>query len=333
MPTSYIYDYLIIGQGLAGTLLSYHLIKHNQRVCVISTTDRTTSSYVAAGILAPITGPRLAKTFHDDAQYAYACQLYLELERDLSCSIYRPMPYLRILNEASIRNYAAQRLADDAYKRYLAPAQAQHEDRTYDAVSIMHAAHIDTTVLLDAYRSWLQQQDAYVEATFDEEAVQLDDTIITYKGIRSRNIVYCTGLAAGTSRFFPQLQFNPTKGEILTIETTCSFDAIYGVNTIFILPIGNNRYHIGATYERNFVNTKPSAVARQQLLHAFEAFCSQPYTIVAHQAGIRPTTFGHHPYSFWHAAHPNIGIFTGFGSKGLSLIPAYARDLIARRAL
>jgi glycine/D-amino acid oxidase-like deaminating enzyme len=333
MYTNKEFDYLIIGQGLAGTLLSYQLLKRGHHVGVINTTDRTSSSYVAAGLLAPITGPRLAKTWPDDAAYNYACALYQALEQELNCSFYHPKPYIRILDDASLQAYAKRRLADPAYTNYISRMSVTINGKTLPAVTIAQAAHVDTTKLLDAYRAWLQKQRCYIEEMFDETAMQLQDDLIAYKDIRARNIIYCNGLAAGNSRFFPELAFNPTKGEIITIKTEHTTQSIHAMESMFVLPIGNSTYHVGATYERDYAHAHPTTTARDQLEQAYAQFSTQPYMVINHQAGIRPTTFGHHPYSFWHKEYPNIAVFSGFGSKGLSLIPAYARMLIDQREL
>ena len=57
MPKTRI-DTLIIGQGLAGSLLAWLLVRAGQRVCVIDDAHASSSSVVAAGLINPLAGMR-----------------------------------------------------------------------------------------------------------------------------------------------------------------------------------------------------------------------------------------------------------------------------------
>lgn len=62
-----IYDFVVVGQGLAGTLLSYFLHKNGKSVLIIDDNFKGSSSKVAAGIVNPITGKNFIKSWriHD----------------------------------------------------------------------------------------------------------------------------------------------------------------------------------------------------------------------------------------------------------------------------
>ena len=59
-------DFLIIGQGLAGTVLAWNLIQRGRSVIVLDREDESTSSKVAAGLINPITGRYLTKSWRAD---------------------------------------------------------------------------------------------------------------------------------------------------------------------------------------------------------------------------------------------------------------------------
>ncbi len=59
-PTSFPIDTLIVGQGLAGTLLAWELARAGQRVATIDTCTQGGASRAAGGLMNPLTGPRLA---------------------------------------------------------------------------------------------------------------------------------------------------------------------------------------------------------------------------------------------------------------------------------
>ena len=55
-------DYLIIGQGLAGSLLAWELIQRRCSVVVVDNGNEN-ASQIAAGLINPITGMRFVKYY------------------------------------------------------------------------------------------------------------------------------------------------------------------------------------------------------------------------------------------------------------------------------
>ena len=51
-------DYLLIGQGISGTWLSYYLRKEGKSFMVIDNDSPVASSRIAAGVINPVTGRR-----------------------------------------------------------------------------------------------------------------------------------------------------------------------------------------------------------------------------------------------------------------------------------
>ena len=68
-------DYLIVGQGIAGTVLSYTLLEKGKTALVIDKNQAQTSSKVATGICNPITGRRWAKTWQGDKLFPFFASL------------------------------------------------------------------------------------------------------------------------------------------------------------------------------------------------------------------------------------------------------------------
>ena len=76
-------DYLIVGQGIAGSLLAYELEQAGRRVLVLNEEKENTSSNKAAGIYNPITGRKLVKTWLADELFPGLEGYYLGLEQTL----------------------------------------------------------------------------------------------------------------------------------------------------------------------------------------------------------------------------------------------------------
>ena len=71
-------EVLIVGQGLAGSLLAWQLIEHGFRVLVIDD-GAENASQVAAGLINPVSGLRLLKTADSETLLAAAHALYRQL--------------------------------------------------------------------------------------------------------------------------------------------------------------------------------------------------------------------------------------------------------------
>ena len=53
-----------------------------------------------------------------------------------------------------------------------------------------------------------------------------------------------------------------------------------------------------------------------------------PYKVVDHLVGIRPANIDRRPFVGLHPIHPQLGICNGMGTKGCSLAPYFALQLI-----
>lgn len=321
------YDYLIVGQGLAGTILSYMLIKEGKRVLVINEHNPDNASYVACGIFTPIAGQRLAKIWQADEIVPFLPDFYRRMEQETGLQFFYPLPYTKILVDQELESFAARRLADPEYKNLIRSTSYCIGAKSIAALEIAHAGRIDTKVLLDGYRIWLKTKNAYLEARFDDKLCSLTPEGIQYKDIFAKRLIFCNGLEAGNNKFFPETRFYPTKGEILTVHIPENIDRILCGN-VFLSPIGNNLYHVGATFARTFEHLLPTPEGEAWLREELEKIISSPYTIVAHRVGVRPTTPGHRPIYKWHETLTEIGVFTGFGAKGTSYIPYCALKLL-----
>lgn len=324
------YDYLIIGQGLAGTILSYKIIKRGQSVFVLNNHDQTCASYIAAGLFSPITGQRIAKIENPQNVFDLMYRTYYDLEHTLGINFLHHIPYIKIAIDEKLTYYVHKRLHDSSYSTLITPTNYTVHNKVIDAITINNTGYVNTQLLLDTYRTYLQTRYIYRQELFDQQELIVTSDVITYKDIKAKRIIFCNGVAASNNHFFNHLQFNPTKGEILTICMKKQMNYILSGN-VFLLPLGNNLFNAGATYERNYQTNVPSRKGLAWLQAELEKIIDTTYEIVEHKAGIRPTTFGHKPFVAWHETYKNVGVFSGFGSRGVSTIPYCADQLILKQ--
>lgn len=322
------HDYIIVGQGLAGTILSHQLIKAGYSVYVINDYNPGCASYVAAGIFSPIAGQRIAKIDNATSVIQNAYATYQELETLLNIRCFHEIPYIKLAVDEKLDYYMQKRIADTRYKEVITPVHHNIHNKILNGIIIKSTGYVDTKKLLDAYRTYLIAHNMYRQEKFDDAKLVVNLDHVVYGDIKAKCIIFCNGLIANENRFFNNLQFNPTKGELLTIKMETTMDYILNGN-VFVLPLGNNLFHVGATYERNYKNELPSPKGLAWLKAELEKIIDVPYEIIEHKAGIRPTTFGHKPFIAWHEAYPNVNVFSGFGSKGVSIIPYYAQFFVS----
>ena len=111
-------DYLIIGQGLAGSLLSWELIQQGSSILLIDN-QQESASQIAAGLINPITGMRLVKSRDVDTLLPCATQTYQELSLFFKQDFYIEKPMLRILRNEKEAHKFHQRIQNQDYRPYL----------------------------------------------------------------------------------------------------------------------------------------------------------------------------------------------------------------------
>ncbi|MFN8691857.1 MAG: FAD-dependent oxidoreductase, partial [Cyclobacteriaceae bacterium] len=89
------YDYMVVGQGLAGSSLALHLAWAGRSVVVVDQPARNQSSSVAAGLFNPVTGKLLSKTWRADELFPYTFEFYQRAERTVGGTFFHPKPIYR----------------------------------------------------------------------------------------------------------------------------------------------------------------------------------------------------------------------------------------------
>ncbi len=76
-------DTLIVGQGLAGTAIAWHLYERGASFLVVDECASSTSSRVAAGLITPVTGQRAATCWEWSQASQDAERYYRKIEQYL----------------------------------------------------------------------------------------------------------------------------------------------------------------------------------------------------------------------------------------------------------
>ncbi|WP_339706817.1 FAD-binding oxidoreductase [uncultured Kriegella sp.] len=323
-------DYIIVGLGLAGVSFCEQLEKHNKSFMVVSD-DSQTSSLVAAGLYNPVILKRFTLAWNAKEQLDIAIPHYKELERKMGLQLDHKVPVFRRFASIAEQNSWFEASDKKGLQHFLSTEIRQNKNRSIDAPygygKVKHTGRIDTGKLLLAYRDYLRRKGQLVSETFDYDAFDIRENGIAYKTFEAKHIVFAEGFGLRQNPYFKYLPLNGTKGELLTIRSADLKEENVIKSSVFVIPLGNNRYRIGATYERNDKTNTPTLEAKSELVKKFEAFVSCDYEIESHSAGIRPTVTDRKPLVGRHAVHKNLYVLNGLGSRGVIIGP-YAAKLL-----
>jgi glycine oxidase len=249
------------------------------------------------------------------------------LESRLNRPLYHQKPILRLFNCAQERAYWEKRRAQAGYQRYLgALADANDTAQSLDGFYIRQSGYLDTKALLGALKDFLRQQQRLLETPLNYADIHISDTGVSWKNIIADRLVFCEGQQIRNNPWFSWLPLQPAQGEILTLRTRHPLPE-YIINCgKWLLPLAPDQLKIGATFQWQPLDGKPSAEGKQQLLNACRqlGWESQTDEVLEQACGVRPGTRDKKPFLGFHPSLPRLGVFNGFGAKGSLWIPYFA---------
>lgn len=326
-------DYLIVGQGIAGTVLSYKLIKKGYTVKVLDDNHLTSSSTKAAGIINPITGRSYVKSWKIDDLIPAAIKTYRQLEVELNNKYYHTHNIVRVLNNIYEENKWSSRVVDDAYADYIVndydDTELKKAYKNVEELAVIEGARVDLRSLLQDYRNWLVEQELLIEGKFKAKHLRINPKSIYYDDIEVGNLIFAEGVQSIDNIYFPDLPFQPNKGQVLLVRIPNYEVRDIVKHGLFICPFDKDLFWVGSGYDKDFEDDKPTAEGKLKLKEQLSSVLKVDYKIAKHIAGIRPSVKGRKPLMGRSNMHKSIYLFGGLGTKGTSLAPYWADHMIS----
>lgn len=316
---------LIIGQGIAGTLLALALRRKGARVQIAEADYPDPASSVAAGIINPITGKRFVKSWRFDDFFPVARDTYQHLEQVLGIRIWHEQPIVRLLSAPEEINNWSARCALPEYSGYLetlntTDAWSPYVKPEFSFGRILKAARVEFAPLIKALR-----EKARAEGWLTEKPI--DYTEIAERSKSFDHIIFCEGFRAQQNPFFPNLPWQLAKGEALWIrfsDRRTDFIQSMVKKNMMLVPVGDGVFWAGGSYNWTFEDTLPSEGERAYILNGLADMLQASFEVIDHRAAIRPTVKDRRPFLGLHRDNPVLGIFNGLGTKGALLAPYWA---------
>lgn len=327
-------EFLVVGQGLAGTMVSWFLERAGRSFLVVDQPLSGRASEVSAGIINPITGRRFTKSWLIDELLPFARATYREIEREMGISLWSERRILRALTSVFSENEWHQKCAVGNYGRYMSSALESRAELVHFKEPVgwgetLHAAQVDLPALLSAYRLHLANKGRLLAEIFRYESLLLDGDQCTYGDVKTRHVIFCEGFRGRENPWFSFLPHAPTKGDLLLVRLPAwQLEKMikYG---LMIAPLREpGTYWVGATTDRHFQHLLPEREAEEKMVAQLRAVLKVPFEVIAHLSGVRPTVKGYRPFVGRHPKHPNLIVFNGLGMKGTSLAPYFAHQLV-----
>ncbi|MFZ1809498.1 MAG: FAD-dependent oxidoreductase [Cyclobacteriaceae bacterium] len=324
-------DYIIVGLGLAGACMALQLLRRGKRLMVYDVPSQNRASSVAAGLFNPITGKRIVKTWKADEMFSYLHKFYREAEKELHTNFFYDRPLYTPFRSVEEQNEWMSKSADDSFTNYIAQVTTQSTfgDEVNDSIGgilLSQCGYLNTNIFLNGVRNLLQHHESYTEELWLEDKMSMSDSGVTYGTLSAEKVIYCTGIHALQSRYFDMLPLKMLKGEVVTIKTLSALNRIYN-RGVYVVESGEMEYKVGATYDLKNLKAGITYDGRIELEQKLADLLSIPFEVTHQDWGIRPSTIDRRPIIGAHPVEKNVIIFSGLGTKGVSLAPYFSGQL------
>jgi glycine oxidase len=325
-------DYIIVGQGLAGSVLAHSLMQKSQKVLVVDEEAASSSSRVAAGLCNPVVFKRLTKSWMIDEVLPLAKEFYKNQEILLGDEFYFDVPLYKLFVDQKEQEFWRQKSNEPHLFDWIDDKIEQPFDEAlmsypFGASKTLQSGFLKTASWLVAFREYLKRKEAYFNVKFDYDQLKLNETGVSWNGYSAKKVIFCEGYQSIYNPYFDWLPFKLTKGEVLTVNFK-NLKIDHAINKgAFVLPFDGN-YKLGATYNWDEIDNKPTEEGKEQLLKRAARFINDEVIVLEHKAGVRPTVLDRRPLLGIHPKHNQLAVFNGMGTKGVMLAPYFANKMV-----
>lgn len=323
-------DYIIVGLGLAGLAFCEELLAANKNFIVFEDNSQT-SSLVAGGVYNPVILKRYTPVWNAKEQLEKALPFYENLEKKLDIKLDKKFITKKVFKSIEDQNNWFAALDKPKLKEYL---DARLDTKKYTGIladynygNVKETGRIDTLKLVEHYRKYLTERKCIQFEKFNYNQLEILKHTVSYKKIISNKVVFAEGFGVKKNPFFNHLPLHEAKGELITIHAPSLNIDFLLKSSLFVLPLGDHHYKVGATFNWKDKTSTPSKEGREELLTKLKKVIDIPFTIIDQTAGIRPTVKDRRPLVGVHKEHTQLCVLNGLGTRGVMIAPTVAKNL------
>lgn len=323
-------DYMVVGIGLAGISFCEQL-KTNSKSFVVFDNASQQSSTVAGGLYNPVVLKRFTSVWKSKEQLNIALPMYQHLEETLNVKLDYKIPVYRKFASLEEQNDWFTASDKPNLSEYLSTNLVKNKNIYIDASfgfgEVLQTGRVDVKTLIESYKTDLLKSNQLIEDAFDYNDLKNEEKTIQYKSIKSKHIVFAEGFGVVKNPFFNDLPLVPTKGELLIIHAP-DLKINYVLKAgIFLIPLEDDLYVVGATYDWDDKTHTLTTKAKEELLGKLDKVINCSYKVINQVAGIRPTVKDRRPLVGQHKIYKNIFVLNGLGTRGVMIGPYVALQL------
>lgn len=323
-------DYLVVGLGLAGISFCEKLERENRSFMVFDDASQQ-ASLVASGIYNPVILKRFSLAWEAHKQLRYLFPFYQRLENKLGIKLNQPGNILRRFASVGEQNLWFEACDKAGLNQYLSGKIISNKNTNihapYGYGEVLHTGRIDTRLLIEAYITYLKDNANLIQERFNFKCLNITQDHISYKTYKARKIIFASGFGLTSNPYFNYLPLQGTKGELLIIKAPELKETSIIKGSIFLIPLGQDLYKIGATYSHHDFSNQGTEKGAEELLRKLQTFVKCRYEVMSPLAGIRPTVLDRRPLIGQHPKYQNLFVFNGLGSRGVMIAPYASEQL------
>lgn len=326
---------LVIGQGIAGSVLGWSLHWNGKTVHVLDQGRNITASRIAAGLITPFTGRRLSKAGDFDESLAIAKQFYRRVERETGATLFEEEPAVRYFQDEAERDFFLK----ERYETYRTEIELITAGNVRESgFRMLRAARLRVTTFLEVTRTFFSSKGGFhimdVDPVRDIEVTE-NRVQIGQQRIAGEELFFCQGYQPEENPYFPGIPDAPARGEVLRLEIPGRTERGVVHRGFWLAPATDqsennsaNEYLLGATYDRENLDQCETQSGREELLRGLKEITTENCSVLGHYSAIRAGMRARQPIAARHTKYPHIAIMNGMGSKASLMAPITAQRLL-----
>ena len=308
------YEYIIIGQGLAGSAMAWRLYFNNKSFIIIDSQAKFSASKAALGIYNPITGRKNIKTWNAEILFKELEIFYKKIEKSLETKILYEKDIYRPFNNNKDVNDWDTRLGNNKYKKYLKKIDK-------NGIVTNGSGYLDVKKYLKETKKYFEHIGRYKVNNIKNDDLLNKNNNVGIEGYNFEKIVMCRGINEKKMNLFSEIPLTPVAGNSIKIKS--NHFSYYILNKgISVFNITKNKLFAGSTYDNGYTNKGTSYLKKK-----IKKIINNEFKSLKSYFGIRPASRDRRPLVGKHDVINNLYLINGLGSKGVSQSPYCSKEL------